>query len=188
VIQIHTFIGISISKELTSVYGAVQEEYLLPKYYKNVVNKEDFHLTLLFLGSWQSEKRVKLWERLQRKVSLMPSFLINFTKLDYFGEISQPRVFYVGIEIEKRLIELQSLIKSEAEMVGFPKNNRVYHPHLTLAKKWRDMSEEKPKDWNLPATIGKRSQRVDQINLYQIHPSKESMYERISTIHLAGET
>lgn len=182
----HTFIGISISKEVASFLGQVQNTYHLRKYYKKIVNKEDCHLTLLFLGNWQTEKREQLWKKLQSEVALVPAFSIIFSNLDYFGgDDNHPRVFYVGNEPEMRLIQLQSLIQKEAEVLGFPKESRKYHPHMTLAKKWNDMSQRKPDNWNFPATIIRRSQIIDRISLFQIHPSKDPMYEQISTIHLA---
>lgn len=184
----HTFIGIPISNEIASFYEQVQKVYQLPKHYKKIVNKEDFHLTLLFLGSWQPEKRVQLWKRLQTDISEIPSFSITFSNLNYFGgDHKQPRVFYVGNETENRLIHLQSLIQKEAELLDFPKENRKYKPHMTLAKKWSDMTQGKPDDWNFPEKITRRNQLIDRISLFQIHPSRDPMYEQISTIHLAKE-
>lgn len=188
VVDKHTFIGIPISKEIAPFFEEIQKTYQLPKYYKKIVNIEDFHLTLLFLGSWQSEKRVQLWKRLQTELSEVPAFSITFSNLDYFGGgDKQPRVFYVGNETEKRLIHLQSLVQREAELLDFPKENRKYKPHMTLAKKWSDMTQEKPNNWDFPEKITRRNQVIDRISLFQIHPSRDSMYEQISTIHLAEE-
>jgi 2'-5' RNA ligase len=177
VIQEHTFIGIPISKKMAAIFEEVQKTYQLSNYYRKTVNKEDFHLTLLFLGSWQTEKRVQLWERLQSRIASNPRFSLTFSMLGFFGVASQPRVFYVGIETENQLIQLQTLVQSEAELLGFPKSHRNYHPHLTLAKKWRDMSKTKPNVWNFPVSITKKNQLIDRINLYKISPSKETMYE-----------
>ncbi|WP_416151547.1 RNA 2',3'-cyclic phosphodiesterase [Salipaludibacillus sp. HK11] len=182
--QIHTFIGIPIAETISTVGEEIQKSYQLRKYYKKTVNKEDFHITLLFLGSWEMEKRVKLCNRLELKLGIIKNFPISFTKVDYFGNENHPRVFYLGIEAEIRLNQLQAIVKSEAEQMGFQEFHRKYHPHVTLAKKWYDESQSKPVDWELPAKITNRQQTIDKICLYQIHPSRESMYERVSSISL----
>ncbi|WP_280769976.1 RNA 2',3'-cyclic phosphodiesterase [Salipaludibacillus daqingensis] len=182
--QPHTFIGIPISNRDKIEYETIQKGFHLPKYYKKIVNKEDFHVTLLFLGSWEPEKRVQLWKELESTLSKVQAFPITFSHLNIFGNQKTPRVFYISMEKQDKLIQLQSSIQKEAELLGFPKSQRDYNPHMTLAKKWRNLAENKPESWIFPSSITKREQLVDRICLYQIHPSQEPMYEKISTIHL----
>lgn len=46
-----------------------------------------------------------------------------------------PRVLWIGItDPEGRLAELHSRVEAECFAVGFPKEERPFHPHLTLAR------------------------------------------------------
>ncbi|SES34941.1 RNA 2',3'-cyclic phosphodiesterase [Salipaludibacillus aurantiacus] len=182
---VHTFIGIPLSGEVRQKCEQWQEVYHLDKYYKKLVNKQDFHITLLFLGGWEEVNRVKLWRRLEEKLSGIPSFTITFSQLNFFGNKRQPGVFYMEPEFKRDLFYLQKVIEDEAISLGFPAENRPYRPHATLAKKWKNPKGERPASWDLPSEINKSKQQINKVCLFQIHPSKDHMYEVIEVIDLA---
>ncbi|PYZ93810.1 RNA 2',3'-cyclic phosphodiesterase [Salipaludibacillus keqinensis] len=181
----HSFIGIPMSQNIKNSSESIQKTYLLSKYYKNIVHIEDFHMTLLFLGSWDPEKRVKLWKTLETKLSLFHSFSMTFSAIHYFGSSLKPRVFYLEPQKNDQLVTLQSIIQHEAEEQGFPVENRPYRPHVTLAKKWKDSQVNIENKWSFPMKIEETEQIVEQICLYNVRPNQKPMYEKISTIQLA---
>jgi 2'-5' RNA ligase len=43
-------------------------------------------------------------------------------------------VLWVGVEEEEPLLSLQSHLETEMEKAGFPREQRKFHPHLTLGR------------------------------------------------------
>ena len=51
-----------------------------------------------------------------------------------FGRSSSPRVLWLGVDGEVRaLASLQRDVAGELEAIGFPREERAFSPHLTLA-------------------------------------------------------
>lgn len=62
-------------------------------------------------------------------------FSLKIKGTGYFPPKSKaPRVIWVGIEEEGILGQLQFQVEEEMEKLGFPKEQRKFHPHLTLGR------------------------------------------------------
>ncbi|RLL47715.1 RNA 2',3'-cyclic phosphodiesterase [Oceanobacillus piezotolerans] len=182
----HYFIAIPLSSKLQDYFSNWQDELVGKLPYKQWYNKKDFHITLKFLGEVDDNKLKALRMELE-KLSLLKAFSIVVGEIGTFGNPKSPRVIWAGVEKNKNLMQLAEKVEEYATKVGFPKENRPYSPHITLAKKWigekgkndinwLEEAKEKYKETNLL--------RVQQVNLYQIHPGKEQKYEPVQTIQL----
>jgi 2'-5' RNA ligase len=91
---------------------------------------ESYHVTLKFLGE------VKDLDRVQRAVANVrsPSFPISFHDVGFFPSTRAPRVFWAGIHADDRLPALARGVEDALAQVGFAREERPYHPHLTLAR------------------------------------------------------
>lgn len=65
-----------------------------------MVHKQDYHITLQFLGGIKEEKRNQLMDLLNR-VEKLPAFATQITGLDYFGREDRPK-FYTQVLIKHK--------------------------------------------------------------------------------------
>ena len=99
------------------------------------VNSESTHLTLKFLGATPAEKLVEIETALARAGAGTGPFELKLVGLGAFPSPSTARVLWVGIagDVEK-LVALRDRVEQEVAPVGFPTEDRRFHPHLTLAR------------------------------------------------------
>jgi len=91
-----------------------------------------YHLTLKFLGETDEGKAVEVQEKLT-KIDF-PAFRMSLNGFGYFPQGRQPKVLWVGIEKNKKLVELQKKIEAICCSLGFEPENRPFKPHITLAR------------------------------------------------------
>jgi 2'-5' RNA ligase len=99
------------------------------------VRPEGMHLTIKFLGEIGEDKIPLIESALKRISEKYSSFSLKIKGTGYFPPKSKaPRVFWVGIEEEGILQKLQLQVEEEMERLEFPKEQRKFHPHLTLGR------------------------------------------------------
>jgi 2'-5' RNA ligase len=130
-----TFIAIDLGSEIKERLSLLIEN--LNKLSQNVrwVNHEGMHLTLKFLGEIDPE-RVRPVENVLKDITEQyHPFPLRLKGTGWFPPGKKnPRVFWVGIETETSLLSLQSQLENSLEKLGFPKEERDFHPHLTLGR------------------------------------------------------
>jgi 2'-5' RNA ligase len=97
------------------------------------VRLESLHITLKFIGERPSETVSSLLEPLN-KVSV-PPFSLTFSGTGFFPTPKSPRVFWIGIQAAPDLQTLAAAIDDATALLGIPKEDRAFSPHLTLARK-----------------------------------------------------
>lgn len=90
------------------------------------------HVTLKFLGETPPEKV----ERIRAELDTIRSTAVEmrFRNVGFFPNPRHPRVFWAGIEASPNLAELAEDVERRLEPLGFPREKRAFHPHLTLAR------------------------------------------------------
>jgi 2'-5' RNA ligase len=96
------------------------------------VRPESLHITLKFIGEQTPEQVAGITERLQ-KVEC-GAFEIRVGGYGFFPTAKAPRVFWIGIEGGTQLPELAERIDTATAELGIPREERVFSPHLTLAR------------------------------------------------------
>ena len=133
-----TFIAINLDRELKEMLSQLIEELKrLDPARKSVrwVNQQAMHLTLKFLGEIDENKVKPIETALKRVSDGARIFAMKIIGIGYFPpDKRNPRVLWLGIEEEESLKILQSLLEEEMEKLGFPKEKRKFHPHLTLGR------------------------------------------------------
>ncbi|HXY14310.1 MAG TPA: RNA 2',3'-cyclic phosphodiesterase [Terriglobales bacterium] len=96
------------------------------------VRPESLHVTLKFLG----EKPVQSVEQLKSSLAQVQSkaFDLNFRNYGFFPTARSARVFWVGIESGLELALLANEVDNAASVLGVPKEEHAFSPHLTLAR------------------------------------------------------
>ena len=94
---------------------------------------EGIHLTLKFLGEVADHKVREVSEYLKKLGPLEP-FAVRVKGFGFFPDSRRPRVFWVGIEESAPLARLAEQVDQAMGTIGFAREQRAFHPHLTLAR------------------------------------------------------
>lgn len=96
------------------------------------VKAESLHVTLKFIGEQPEAAVVKIKESLATIRARTTE--IRFRGCGFFPTAKSARVFWVGIEAGPELASLAAAVDGKMATLGIPKEERVFSPHLTLAR------------------------------------------------------
>ena len=71
---------------------------------------------------------------LAKSVRQFPSCAITYESLGAFPNLHNPRVVWIGIKTNQTVLDLQAETETLCAKFGFPKEDRVFHPHITLGR------------------------------------------------------
>lgn len=99
------------------------------------VKRQGMHITLKFFGEVAESKILNMSDAIRKACDSLDSFHLSFTGTGFFPPQSRvPRVLWVGIAPSPDLANLHMRIEDEFRKLGFPKEKRRFHPHLTLGR------------------------------------------------------
>ncbi|WP_251549665.1 RNA 2',3'-cyclic phosphodiesterase [Neobacillus muris] len=101
------------------------------------IHHQDLHITLAFLGSAEEEKLAAAYKNVNDSLIDEQKFLLKINKLGIFGKSESPRVFWADTEESPELHMIRRIVFTACEQAGFQLETRPFHPHITLARKWR---------------------------------------------------
>ncbi len=130
------FIAINLPEETKSKLVKFQEKWRdLEAKSINWVIKPNLHITLLFLGYMNDDEMYEVCKIMKQVAKRHQPFFINLERIIAGPSNAAPRMFWVEGAKSQELAELQKdLEESIAGRVYFRKENRVYRPHITLAR------------------------------------------------------
>ena len=106
------------------------------------VRSEGIHLTLKFLGEISTSTLGEIHQTLEREVGKHPTCTLSVGGFGCFPNRRKPRVLWIGITEDKgTLAQVQSSIHEKLVPLGFEKEGRPFHPHLTLGRVRRNVSK-----------------------------------------------
>ena len=95
---------------------------------------QSLHLTLHFLGNIDEDQIAGIAQVLEQAGKEVTPFDLEMAQLGVFPHLANPRVVWIGVEPVDAIMKLQSKIQQGLEPLGFPQENRDFHPHLTLLR------------------------------------------------------
>lgn len=96
---------------------------------------DNIHLTIKFLGEIAVPEVEKLSQAAARSTKSLAPFKLTAEKCGVFPTHGPPRVLWIGItDSTKQLARLHARLEEECASLGFPREARPFHPHLTLAR------------------------------------------------------
>jgi len=156
------------------------------------VAPENMHLTLKFLGDVSVRNLRLLEEMLASEVMKHCAFEFGVGTLGAFPSERHPRVLWVGVSGPETLFHLHEGIESAMARLGYPREQRPYQPHLTLARVARNAPAEVIRQVSQmlrQETVGYLgSVRVEAVHLYRsdLLPTGPR-YTRLFTVPLATD-
>lgn len=139
------FIAIELPRDLLREVEKTQAEIkrLIPQRAAKWVNPSGIHLTLKFLGDVPAAQIDHVVEGMQEAARGFAAFFLTIEGLGCFPSARSPRVLWLGLTGNVRqLASLQARIESEIAPIGYPTEERGFHPHLTLARTAREAHRE----------------------------------------------
>ena len=105
------------------------------------VRLESMHLTLKFLGETEMEQVHTIQGVLDQVAERFSSFNLEIAGIGCFPNFSRPKIVWVGFNPDGGdLSRLQSELTGRLEKIGFEREQRGYHPHLTLGRVRKGLS------------------------------------------------
>lgn len=95
---------------------------------------ENLHVTTKFIGEWP-EERLGEMKRALADVPSPGAVRVGVRGLGWFPNERNPRVLWAGIEGGENFERLAQDTESSLATLGVPKEERSFHPHLTLARR-----------------------------------------------------
>ncbi len=130
-----TFIAIELEDDLKEQLSALIKEFMSVSQNIRWIKKQGMHLTLKFLGEIDQDKIPQIESLMTAIAHKTDAFPLQLKGTGAFPPGKRnPRVLWVGITENPSLLHLQDEVESGCERMGFPREKRRFHPHLTLGR------------------------------------------------------
>jgi len=162
------FIALDIPAEVRAALTKYMERARALAHEARWARVEGLHVTLKFIGHVDDSVVEKIKAALA-SIKTAP-FEVTFTGVGFFPNPNAARVFWAGVDGRESLPHLASNIDSVSEKLGFPRETKPYHPHLTLARTSSRPLRELRQLLDDPPQFGTMTAR--EFFLYQSQPQK----------------
>jgi 2'-5' RNA ligase len=98
------------------------------------VASEQLHITLKFLGEVPDAGLPPIESALTSVANMSAAFRMEFNGVGGFPNLRRPRVLWLGVTEAAALHSLQERLETAIAPLGFPREARPFHPHLTLGR------------------------------------------------------
>lgn len=96
--------------------------------------RDKLHITLKFLGDTDIDLIPKLEAMLERLCDKYEELELSFNRFGIFYRNREPKIFWLGAAENFQLTDLQKSLDEYCELLNFTRENRKFHPHLTLLR------------------------------------------------------
>jgi len=133
--MIRAFIAITPPTTLQQTMAEVRQVFeRLPLPWR-WVTPDHIHLTLRFLGNVPEESVPSLHQAMEEAAQGQTVFPLRARALGCFPHPARPRVLWVGLDDPGQTLgRLNERLIAALTPLGFPPEDRPFHPHLTLAR------------------------------------------------------
>jgi RNA 2',3'-cyclic 3'-phosphodiesterase len=98
------------------------------------VDINNVHLTLKFLGEFNSSDIAPIKKRLEIAFSGISQFNFKLFNLAFFPNERKPKIIWVGVSLPDQLKQLIAIIEETAFSLGYSKERRDFTPHVTIGR------------------------------------------------------
>lgn len=132
---VRLFIAISLPAAIKASLAELQKNLQVGGAQVKWVERENFHLTLKFLGATPQAKCPGIIQAMEEVAENYNPFELRITGLGTFPARGRPKVVWAGLGGNKgQLVSLQASLEQKLATFGFPPEQRQYTPHLTLGR------------------------------------------------------
>lgn len=133
------FVAVPLGEEVVQaaarLSGELRERLRALGYSAKWVPPVNMHVTVRFLGDMDEAQIPAVAESLGPLVGRHASFLATLRGLGCFPDARRPSVLWAGLDQGAAQLErLAAEVNEVLDGLGFPAQDRPFHPHLTLAR------------------------------------------------------
>lgn len=128
-----TFIAIELEEEVKDHLAAVQAETQKLCRKGNFTPKDNFHLTLHFLGEIEEDDMEYLQDAMYETARRNRPFTLTLDKIGFFPRGNRG-IMWAGLERSTHLQRLFSTLEKSLEQQGFARERKGLSPHITLGR------------------------------------------------------
>jgi 2'-5' RNA ligase len=135
--MVRSFVAINLPNDVKEALQRVAEEQraIMPERSIRWSRVSGIHLTLKFLGDVAESDLPAIKAALAGCCVDHVPFFFSVGGMGCFPNVKRPRVLWVGVTEETgRLTALQRDVEQHLEGLGFAREKRAFHPHLTLGR------------------------------------------------------
>ena len=132
--SLRCFIALPTSSDVKDAIGALQKKLIATDADVRWETPDKFHITLKFLGNCEASRLSLLTAQLELLPRNVSSLRVSYNKVGAFPDEPRPRVVWIGAEPHETLMRLQNDVEALCERFGFERENRTFHPHITLGR------------------------------------------------------
>ncbi|MCS7253767.1 MAG: RNA 2',3'-cyclic phosphodiesterase [Armatimonadota bacterium] len=132
--HVRSFIAIEFPEDVRERIGNVIAEAAKHGGAIKWVEIHNLHLTLKFLGNVHKEDIPKVSLRLDAVAKKFIPLEFEVAGVGGFPSLRRPRVLWVGVVATEELLNLQRCIENEMFKLGIPREERPFHPHITIGR------------------------------------------------------
>ncbi len=184
------FIAVPVPQAVAAFLETLRRQWRDPKRNLRWVPTQNIHLTLQFLGDVETTAIASISEQMDAVAAASPPFSLAAKGVGGFPRLRQLRVLWVGLDGEtQRLIAIQGALAKRLETVGFARERRRFHPHLTIGRARRPMDGRRLSERLMSSgDLASGPFRVDRICLVASRlTSKGAEYSCVHTSHLLAD-
>jgi 2'-5' RNA ligase len=108
-----------------------------------LVEPENIHITLKFLGDTDEENIDEIEEIIKNSVKGINAFNIKLKGSGVFPNKNYMKVIWIGLENAEKIIEIAEKMDKQLENLGFTPEKRGFSAHLTIARVRSSRNKEK---------------------------------------------
>jgi 2'-5' RNA ligase len=134
---IRVFFAVELGEEVRRLVGDHISDLRerLPQVRASWERPEKLHITLKFIGEVEPQAVASLSAAAEGAAHALAPFRFVIKDAGAFPVRGSPRVLWLGVHDDSgSLMRLQRGLEGECEGEGFPREARVFHPHLTIAR------------------------------------------------------
>jgi 2'-5' RNA ligase len=98
------------------------------------VGPSQLHITLKFLGEIPEESAWAVRDRLGERLAGRAALALQVRGAGAFPAAARPRAIWIGVREAEGLVALAADVDAWLDELGFAKEQRQFHPHLTLGR------------------------------------------------------
>ncbi len=132
--RIRAFISVDIEEPLSEKLNKLAESLKLTGADVKVVEKENFHITIRFLGNIPVDMIDMIEDIMKKAVKNVKTHKIRLKGVGAFPNEMRPRVIWVGVNGDEYLREINRIIERELRRMGLKPETKPFTAHVTLAR------------------------------------------------------
>ena len=127
------FIAVEFDSHVHEALGEIAHHVRSHAKSGKFVEKENYHLTLAFLGE-RDESDIEDLKNILDGIQANP-LPLRFERIGTFDPPRPGRIYWVGIEPNRNLTNLHKQLVSDLEDAGYELDRKPFRPHVTLARR-----------------------------------------------------